>query len=127
MIHNTEDYPSKPLKVFDINLPSFGECTIEVRPFEDDDLPPKVYIIDNEHNDVCSIELQKYGLDFAADRGYTEEDINSICNFMRSNFDEPWCGIFNSPVYYMLRGVWCTFNGPEDGHVKFPKVCPYDI
>lgn len=127
MIHNNEDYPSRPHKYFDIYLPSFGKCYIELRPFEDDDLPPIVHITDCENNDVCYIELRRYNIEFAKDRGYTEDDINIICKFMSSNFNEPWCGISNFPIYDMLKRLWYTFNGPEDGHVKFPKVNPYDI
>lgn len=123
MPDNNQIYPSSAHKFFDINLPSFGKCDIEVRPHEDINISPRVYIVDQNDNDICSIELQKYRLEFF--KTHTEADIDAICKFMASNFDDAFCGITACPVYNTLSALWLVFNGPEYECVKFPTENPY--
>ena len=125
MIHKELGDESIPITFGKFNLHDIGECTLEIRPYEDDELPPKIYAVTNDGKEVCSIAMMDPSIipssGFSIDK-YHEESIIDVLN---GTFDIPFLNKYGVNSWNMITKLWLGFNGPEDGHIIFPSISPY--
>ena len=127
MIHRELGDESVPIKFGEFSLNDIGDCTLEIRPYEDDELPPKVYVITNEGTEVCSVELM--GQSIIPSNKFSIDNSNKeiIADILNGAFDIPFLNKFGVSSWNMITKLWLGFNGPEDGHIVFPESSPYNL
>lgn len=124
MIHTGIGDESFPIEFGEFSIHNIGECSFEIRPYEDDEKPPQIYVIAKDGREVCSIRLLEPTI-IPSDGFYIgQAQKESIAEAINGTFDIPFLGKYNMPNWNMLTKLWLGFNGPEDEHIKFPNSPP---